>query len=359
MSFDGSGNYTVPAGTQAISGAVIDSAKYNALLTDLQTALTKCLLRDGQSAALAAISMGGFKITSLAPGVLRTDAATLGQVQDSGFAYLSGVAGTNTITANLTPAITAYAAGQTFHFVASGANTGAATINISGIGAKSITKNGTSALATGDILADSAYTLVYDGTQFQLSGSIVSTAGFAQSGANADITSLTALTNGIVGTSGNQTIAGIKTFSSMPVMPVQSMVRLHTANGSGSTNTAIRRFTTTVTSQGTDVTYADSATLGATFTINTNGVYAISYTDAFVGSSRLGLSLNSTQLSTAIVNITTADKLCAELTPAANNEATISWTGYLASGAVVRPHSDLGGNAASLTLTQFTIVRIA
>ena len=42
---------------------------------------------------------------------------------------------------------------------------------------------------------------------------------FAASGANADITSLSALTNGIVGTSGNQTIAGTKTFSSQPVLP--------------------------------------------------------------------------------------------------------------------------------------------
>ena len=137
------------------------------------------------------------------------------------------------------------------------------------------------------------------------------------------------------------------------------MIRLNTANGSGSTNTAIRRFSTTVLSQGTDITYADSATLGATFTINTNGVYSISYTDAFSGSSRVGLSLNSSQLTTAISSITTADRLCAELTPAANNEATIAWTGYLASGGVVRPHSDGGANAGSLVLTQFTIVRIA
>jgi hypothetical protein len=42
---------------------------------------------------------------------------------------------------------------------------------------------------------------------FQAAGS------YAESGANADITSLSALTNGIVGTSGNQTISGSKTFT--------------------------------------------------------------------------------------------------------------------------------------------------
>lgn len=45
------------------------------------------------------------------------------------------------------------------------------------------------------------------------------TGAFAASGANSDITSLSALTNGIVGTSGDQTIGGTKTFSTQPVLP--------------------------------------------------------------------------------------------------------------------------------------------
>ena len=42
----------------------------------------------------------------------------------------------------------------------------------------------------------------------------------------------------------------------------QNEVRLEVGNGSGSTNTKIRRFTTAVTNTGTAMTYADSATLG-------------------------------------------------------------------------------------------------
>jgi hypothetical protein len=45
------------------------------------------------------------------------------------------------------------------------------------------------------------------------------TGAFAASGANSDITSLSALTNGIVGTSGDQTISGTKTFSTQPALP--------------------------------------------------------------------------------------------------------------------------------------------
>lgn len=80
MSYDGNGNYTVPAGTAATTGAVIDSAKYNALLADLQVALTKGFLRDGQSAALANLPMGGFKLTGLAAGSAASDSVRMDQL---------------------------------------------------------------------------------------------------------------------------------------------------------------------------------------------------------------------------------------------------------------------------------------
>lgn len=170
MSFDGSGNYTVPTGTAAVSGAVIDSAKYNALLTDLQTALTKCLLRDGQSAALANISMGSFRITSLASGINRTDAATLGQVQDESANLLTTVAGTTAITANcVTPTLGAYITGLRLTMIATADSTGAVTLNVNSLGAKNVMLGATQA-STQDILTGRAYTLVYDGTSFQLSG---------------------------------------------------------------------------------------------------------------------------------------------------------------------------------------------
>lgn len=80
MSYDGNGNYTVPAGTTAVTGTVIDSADYNALLADLQTALTKAFLRDGQSAALANLPMGGYKLTGLAAGSSANDSVRFDQL---------------------------------------------------------------------------------------------------------------------------------------------------------------------------------------------------------------------------------------------------------------------------------------
>jgi len=100
-----------------------------------------------------------------------------GALQNSTPQYLTSVSGTNTILASLTPALTAYAAGQKFHFVAVGANTGATTININSLGAIAITKQGSVALVGGEIVAGAAYILINDGTHFQLSGGVGSNSG--------------------------------------------------------------------------------------------------------------------------------------------------------------------------------------
>jgi len=140
---------------------------------------------------------------------------------------------------------------------------------------------------------------------------------------------------------------------------VQSVVRLNTANGFGSTNTSIRRFTNTVTNQGTDITYADSATLGASFTINTSGIYAISHSDSFAsGTGAFGVSLNSTQLSTGIQSITISDVLAFSFVPTANNSLSVATTLFLTTGSVIRAHTGTS-NAGGAGVTLFTIVRVS
>jgi hypothetical protein len=157
---------------------------------------------------------------------------------------------------------------------------------------------------------------------------------------------------------GNQTIAGTKTFSSQPVVPAQSMVRLHTSNGYGSSSTVIPRFTTVVTNQGSDITYADSATLGSAFTINTNGVYAISFGMTFANANaQNGLSLNSSQLTTAIASIASADRLGLNIAVSTSGRLPVSNCLYLPAGSVIRPHAD-GGTLAGAAETYFTIQRV-
>lgn len=89
----------------------------------------------------------------------------------AGGSYYGTAAGTNTYTAAIT-GIAAYAAGLTIEMKFTNANTGASTININGIGAINLVKNGTAAMVAGDIPANAILTLCFGGTNFQIVGSI-------------------------------------------------------------------------------------------------------------------------------------------------------------------------------------------
>jgi hypothetical protein len=84
--------------------------------------------------------------------------------------HLTSVSGTNTITAVGVFGVAAYVTGQRFTFVTAGANTGAVTLNINGLGAKSLTRDGTVALVSGDLPSGALVTATYDGTRFQMAG---------------------------------------------------------------------------------------------------------------------------------------------------------------------------------------------
>lgn len=83
-------------------------------------------------------------------------------------AYAVDSVGTDAYAITPSPAITAYVAGQQFTFKAGTANTGSATLNVSALGAKTIKKNVSTDLATGDILVNQIVTVVYDGTNMQV-----------------------------------------------------------------------------------------------------------------------------------------------------------------------------------------------
>ena len=139
----------------------------------------------------------------------------------------------------------------------------------------------------------------------------------------------------------------------------RSMVRLNTANGYGSTNTMIRRFTNVVTNIGSAITYTDSATLGALFTINISGIYSISYNDNFSVGANPGLSLNTSSGTTAIANLPVAEILAVSTTAGVNYIDCVVFTGYLVAGSLVRAHTSGASTGIGTTNTQFTITRNA
>lgn len=168
MSRDGSGNYTRVPGSAYANGTTADGSELEAEINDIATALTQSISKDGQTVPTANLPMGGYKHTNVNTASARTEYARASQVQDGTLAYLTSVSGADTITASAPIGLSAYAAGQEFSFVSAGANTGAVTLNINAIGAKSVTKDGTTALAAGDIASGAVCVVVYDGTQFQL-----------------------------------------------------------------------------------------------------------------------------------------------------------------------------------------------
>lgn len=98
--------------------------------------------------------------------------ANFQDVQNNAFTYAVAT-GTNTIAISVTPAPTAYAAGQEFVFRAANTTTGAATLNVNSLGARNILRRDTGsgtliALTSGNIIQNGVYKVVYDGTQFQL-----------------------------------------------------------------------------------------------------------------------------------------------------------------------------------------------
>jgi hypothetical protein len=78
-------------------------------------------------------------------------------------------AGTDTYTANLDPAITAYTSGAYYLITFTNANTAVApTINLNSLGAKTIKLNGGGALIAGSLIAGHKSLLKYDGTDMIL-----------------------------------------------------------------------------------------------------------------------------------------------------------------------------------------------
>ena len=169
MAFNGSGTFLInTAGQPVVSGTVISSTAFNALTADLATGLSTAITKDGQTTVTANIPMSTYKFTGLGVGSAATDSANLSQVQSTVTKLLNSVSGADTITATASPTLAAYAAGQMFYFVAAGDNTTSVTLNIDALGAKAVTRDGSTALVAADIKSGEVIVVVYDGTRFQV-----------------------------------------------------------------------------------------------------------------------------------------------------------------------------------------------
>lgn len=114
------------------------------------------------------------------------DFASEAEVQQGALVYAADGGGTDAYAITLAttnPALAAYVTGMVVHFKANTANTGAATLNVNSLGAKTIKKLNDQDLADNDIEAGQVVTVVYDGTNFQMQSQVANAASGAPSNA--------------------------------------------------------------------------------------------------------------------------------------------------------------------------------
>lgn len=153
MAWNGSGAFSRTNGTYSganvwasdeAASVNIESTRHDTHDKDLSDGINNCLTKDVQNEPSAHVSWAG-------------------KVWWGGIS--SGTA--NAITLSLSPAPTAYYAGMRIVFVSQTTNTSSTTINVNGLGAKSVKASDNSDLNSGVILTGSLYELIYDGSSFR------------------------------------------------------------------------------------------------------------------------------------------------------------------------------------------------
>lgn len=97
--------------------------------------------------------------------------------QSGGEIYGNDIGSGDSYAISLTPSLLAYSVGLVVYVKFNNPNTGSASLEINGLGAKSIKKNGSYDLVTGDITSGQFGCLVYDGTNFQLMSEVAAPLG--------------------------------------------------------------------------------------------------------------------------------------------------------------------------------------
>lgn len=125
----------------------------------------------------------------------------------------------------------------------------------------------------------------------------------------------------------------------------RSEVWVSQGNGVGSdANNVVKRFTNIQNQQGSAITYTDSATAGASFTINEDGIYTMSLSIDADGAQTFGITLNQSDLTVGSESTPQDELLAADTTSVANALAAPSATKILRKGDVIRViQNDNGG----------------
>ena len=161
---------------------------------------------------------------------------------------------------------------------------------------------------------------------------------------------------------GSQTFAGVKTFNG-GIRATAGFSRLWVQNdaGFGSFNTAVRRFSNTIASSGSDITWTQDATNGDSFTVNSTGVYSIQWAMRFATATSVAIALNPApgDLATGPVAMTAAKRpVLIQVGTTANEGGMLSCTLVLTSGDVIRAMADTSRTPDASDRHTFLITKI-
>lgn len=154
------------------AGVKVVSTNHDTHDQDIADAINTAVFKDGSNTPSANLPMGSNRHTGVGNAAARTDYAATGQVQDGKLNWIDGGGTADAITATYAIPITALVDGQECYVRATAANaTTTPTFAPSGLTARTIVKEGGTALAAGDIAGDGhELHLRYDlsGTQWEL-----------------------------------------------------------------------------------------------------------------------------------------------------------------------------------------------
>jgi hypothetical protein len=179
MPRNGSGTYNLPSGNPVVSYTVIRAQWANLTMSDIATALTGSIARDGQSAPTANLPMAGFRFTNVGAGASLTDLARVSQVQDGSLLRCSAEAmpSSDAYTANLPFGTTSFGNGQVIVLTFPSANTtSSVTLNLNSGGARPILRQDGSAIQPGDCRAGVPSQLIWNTSAWLVLGTVASSA---------------------------------------------------------------------------------------------------------------------------------------------------------------------------------------
>ncbi|MCC6600291.1 MAG: hypothetical protein IT223_06415 [Crocinitomicaceae bacterium] len=107
-------------------------------------------------------------VTGIKSAVNSQDATSVESVQSGNFSFAAATGSNNHFSLSISPAIASYQAGMVFHFLSNQTVNGPVTLDVNGLGTVNVHKNFNLPLSGCEIQNGQIVTVIYDGTDFQM-----------------------------------------------------------------------------------------------------------------------------------------------------------------------------------------------